>query len=308
MDIAQPEYGVVPTDVIFPIAFYLIIIFACPFYIFYALFPKLINGKSKVQWNLLALGLIISIPLILLWLDNQAFIFSNYIKSLALILLPTLFGVLFRSFFMWIEQNNLRIQLEKLSFESELAQLRLQINPHFLFNTLNNIDSLIADQPKKASDLLLKLSDIMRYMLYEAGVSKVNLDKEVEYLENFVFLQKQRFKDKESINFSVVGKVGSIEIPPMLLIPFVENTFKHYSPVGENCGIDIRVQIGENKVKLCCQNSYDSNDSSKDKWSGIGLKTVKRRLGLIYKDDYGLKITRKDNTYTVNLTIPSYDN
>jgi sensor histidine kinase YesM len=198
-------------------------------------------------------------------------------------------------------------KLHQQNLQSELALLRSQINPHFLFNSLHNIDALIKTEPETASHLLLKLSEIMRYMLYDANSDKVPLQKEIDHLENFLTLQNYRFKNKGIVTYKRTGDPENIEIGPMLLIPFIENAFKHYKSTGGEDKIEIALSINNHIVNLICSNRYNPGDLNKDSISGIGLDIVKRRLELMYHKRYTLEINDKNNIFDIRLSIDTHD-
>ncbi len=194
--------------------------------------------------------------------------------------------------------------LKTQSLTSELALLRSQVNPHFLFNTLNNIDSLVSINPEKASNSIIKLSEIMRYMLYDANVDFVPLDKEIEYLESFVSLQQLRLKNQNFVEFNVDGDTKNKKIPPMLIIPFVENAFKHGRKNIKAPGVIIDVRISSSTYIFEIVNYVSAQDThGNDKIGGIGLQNIQRRLELLYKDKYELDVNIEDGKYRVLLKL-----
>ena len=203
-----------------------------------------------------------------------------------LFLLFGFLGGLFQFFTDWFKKNKLKIELERKNYESNFALLRSQINPHFLFNTLHNIDTLIYDNQDKASKSLVKLSDIMRYMLKEAKLDFVDLSKEIEHLENYLSLEKLRLKNEKFLNYKTCGDSEGIKIAPMIMIPFVENAFKHCVDSSIENGIMIKITVENKKMNFVCENQYDKTETDKDKVHGIGLETVKKRLDLIYKNKH----------------------
>lgn len=209
--------------------------------------------------------------------------------------------VLLRQLF--ISQRQKR-ELENQNKSSELALLRSQISPHFLFNTLNNIDSLIFLNKKLASDAVIKLSEILRYMLYEANTDRVPLKTEVNYLKSYVKLQLIRIDKTDFVQFKTSGKLASYNIAPMLLIPFVENAFKHGSKSVDSPGIIIDVEAHDDQILFAISNYKNPNpDANKDETSGIGLNNVSRRLDLIYPGRHELDIKVEQNMFFVNLKI-----
>ncbi|MBE0646859.1 MAG: sensor histidine kinase, partial [Bacteroidales bacterium] len=204
----------------------------------------------------------------------------------------------------WIQSQQDKADLEIQNRKSELALLRSQVNPHFLFNTLNNIDTLIRKNPEKASDSVLKLSEIMRYFIYEATTDKVPLEKEVDYLGNFIELQRIRHKDPGFIRFQVSGSPGTMIIAPMLFIPFVENAFKHGSKGNRVSAITVDLWIEPRKIRFEVVNFVEKHhEQVKDSGRGIGLVNVIRRLDLIYPEQYTLSIEEDEEKYMILLEI-----
>lgn len=204
----------------------------------------------------------------------------------------------------WLQSQQDKADLEIQNRKSELALLRSQVNPHFLFNTLNNIDTLIRKDPDKASDSVLKLSEIMRYFIYEATTDKVPLENEIDYLRNFIELQRIRHKDPGFIRFRVQGSPGGMFIAPMLFIPFVENAFKHGSKGSCIPAITVDLVIQQGVIRFEVVNYVDRHHSQiKDAGRGIGLANVIRRLDLIYTGQYTLSINEDDEKYVILLEI-----
>jgi len=204
----------------------------------------------------------------------------------------------------WLKKDRQMKELEKQNLQSELALLKNQINPHFLFNTLNNIDSLIKSNPDQASQSLIELSGIMRYMLYETNANRVPLQKELDYISDYLKLQKVQYANSELIDYSVSGKTENIKIAPMLFIPFVENAFKHCTDKEKAHAIQFQAKIETEQICFKATNISDSNHPiSKDSSSGIGLETVKRRLEILYPKKYSLQINEKNNLFCVELNI-----
>jgi len=208
----------------------------------------------------------------------------------------------------WVEERHRRMDLEIQNQSSELALLRNQINPHFLFNTLNNIHTLILKDSDKAADALLKLSEIMRYMLYEANVDEVPLEKELEYVASYIDLQKLRLPNPEIVKYQVNCNANRISIAPMILIPFVENAFKHSKKNSSKDLIQIQINFFKNILFFSSTNQIkDKAIESFELAKGIGLKNVKRRLELLYPNRYTLKISSIEKIFEVQLTL-QYDN
>jgi len=193
---------------------------------------------------------------------------------------------------------------ENESLKTELSLLRSQVSPHFMFNVLNNIVSMARLNSKDLEPTVIKLSSLMRYMLYDADEEKVELAKEIDYLQSYIDLQRHRYEDTVSINVSVKAVNDKLKIEPMLLIPFVENAFKHGTGLMANAEIDIVLLLDKNDLHFHVMNRYDPRSLEvKDKASGIGLANVQRRLNLLYENDYNLQINNEGCWFKVLLTI-----
>jgi len=201
----------------------------------------------------------------------------------------------------WFLNEKIKTNLENEKLLSELAFLKSQINPHFLFNSLNNIYSLAYQKSDKTPEAILKLSEIMRYMLYESNEDKVALADEIRYLENYIELQKLRFKDSSYIKFEIIGDAKAQKITPLVLISFVENAFKHGIATDREVPISILLNIEPGKLFFKTVNK--KSNQNKDDTGGIGLQNVRRRLDLLYKDQYELHIEDKNDVYNCELYL-----
>ena len=205
----------------------------------------------------------------------------------------------------FITQNELlRLQKEKISLE--LNALKAQIHPHFLFNTLNNLYSLTLKNSDKASEVVLKLSDIMRYVLYQSNEEKVPLIKEIDFIRNYMELQRIRYTTNYEISFFVNGVSDDLVVAPLLFIDFIENAFKHGLEKRFNDGyVKVTIDIDENKIEFCAKNSKGQGEGTAPgrESQGIGLSNVKRRLALIYPSMYSLEINDNEETYEINLKL-----
>lgn len=187
--------------------------------------------------------------------------------------------------------------------EAKLRLLKEQLNPHFLFNTLNNLYGLSITKSEKLPDLMLKLSELLRYSLYETDEVTVPLDEEVLYLENYLALEKVRLEATSKVHFNQKGDFSSLSIAPMLLIVFVENAFKH-TEKSKLSSIEVGLEAHENQLFFSCKNSYDKNVSNElNTTGGIGLKNVRQRLNLLYPKCHDLTISEGEHYYTVELHI-----
>ena len=187
--------------------------------------------------------------------------------------------------------------------EAELAWLKNQINPHFLFNTLNNISSLTQIDPDAAQDAIAQLSDLLRYAMYETRKDVVPLQGEMEFMRNYVELMKLRCSEKTEVNSTFNVQRSTLEIAPLLFISLIENAFKHGVSSNRDSRIDIGLTADEQQLIFTCDNTnYPKTDSDRS-GSGIGLENTRRRLDLIYKDRYTWEQTLEDNIYKVKITI-----
>lgn len=233
------------------------------------------------------------------WKINPFYSFMNIYSVVGLFAAIKLFKLYFKN-------QQIKTELENKNKTSELALLRTQLNPHFLFNTLNNIDSLIITKPEKASDAIIKLSEIMRFTLYDADNDRVPLEREISFLENFIALQQLRLKNPFFVNFDIDGKCIGKSIAPMLFIPFVENAFKHGLKSVVAPGIEIKLKCENETMIFEVSNHFSSLEvQNKDKTSGIGLINTEKRLALLYPEKHKLTISRKDGIFKVVLIIYS---
>lgn len=201
----------------------------------------------------------------------------------------------------WFFNEREKSELEKQSLTAELAFLKSQINPHFLFNSLNNIYSLAYQKSDATPDAILKLSEIMRYMLYESNDNRVSIEKEITYLKNFIELQKLRFKGNAYVLLEVEGHINNQYIVPLILISFVENAFKHGLATDKENPIHINISIFEDKMLFTIKNK--KNKANKDQTGGIGMVNVKRRLDLTYPQKYKLTVENRADDYYSELYL-----
>jgi two-component system, LytTR family, sensor kinase len=202
-----------------------------------------------------------------------------------------------------IRDDKLAKERETENLKTELSLLRSQVSPHFMFNVLNNMVALARKHSDQLEPSLIKLSSLMRYMLYEADEEKVSLEKEIEYLQSYIDLQQQRFGKNIKLNTNFTILDDQYQIEPMLLIPFVENAFKHGTGMIEDAQIDIDLKAEKSILHFSVRNKYGNNGEIKDKTSGIGLTNVTRRLNLLHAGGHTLLITNKDEWFTVSLQL-----
>lgn len=181
--------------------------------------------------------------------------------------------------------------------------LRSQVNPHFIFNTLNNIDALILKNPKKASELLIKLYDKMRYMLYDANIEKIDIESELKFLNNYISLQKIRINQKEPISINIDLDNHQEKIPPMLFLPLVENAFKHGRFVNTDDAIKLTIKLKDHHLDFSITNPYETGSIMDDSHKGLGLDLVKKRFDLIFPKTHKFEIKKDEQYFTVEFSI-----
>lgn len=205
----------------------------------------------------------------------------------------------------WVNSEKKSQELAQSNLETELSLLRSQMQPHFFFNTLNNLYSLTLEKSDQAPETVLKLSEMMSYVVYKGCNSQAPLINEIEHLHNYLNLERIRYDSRLSVNFNIDGKIADQKIPPLILITFLENAFKHgtSNTLGE-ISIDIDLKVEPGRISYKVQNDYHEESASNKKVSGIGIENTKRRLDLVYKNDYALHIQKNNGKFLVELSIP----
>jgi LytS/YehU family sensor histidine kinase len=200
--------------------------------------------------------------------------------------------------------QQLQKEREKHYLETELKFLRAQIQPHFFFNTLNNIYSLTLKKSDEAPEVVLKLSDLMSYMLYESTAPLVPLAKEIDYLHNYLDIEQLRFGNRITIHFTIEGNTTGVQIPPMILILFLENSFKHgVKNTISHILLRIRLKVEADHLFFHVENPAPEEEKDVNA-KGIGLQNVRRRLDLLYGDRYTLEIREANKVFAVILKMP----
>lgn len=286
------------------------------FYIVYLLLiPSFFIRKKHVKFIIYAalfcIGYTLAFHIIyekagnLLGINSGGRMFSiSLLTDFYYIVLYMILGGFFRFTVDGFNYMRIKDQLEKQNLTSELALLRSQVNPHFLFNTLNNIHSMIHVSPENAADSIIKLSGIMRYMLYDSSTELVALEKEISFLESYISLLEIRVKKRNYITSDISAYPNGILIAPMLLVPFIENAYKHGNKSDNISGIKIKLNITKDQLDFNIENTIvDEEINDKDSTSGIGLLNIKRRLELIYPEKHFLNISQRDNIYIVELKL-----
>jgi LytS/YehU family sensor histidine kinase len=208
----------------------------------------------------------------------------------------------------WASERRRVERIKKIQLKTELNYLNSQIQPHFFFNTLNNLYALTIEKSDTAPSVVLKLSDIMQYVLYEAREPMIRLYDEINYIQNYLDLERLRYGDRIISNMDIVGSLDEIEVPPLLFLPFIENCFKHGVNEDNLIEVNISLEIVKNKMlKFRVENMFEKFDDTTIK-HGIGVKNVKRRLELLFENNFELKTTINGQKYCVQLKIPINEN
>jgi len=227
----------------------------------------------------------------------------NIFSVIALSTIFSILGSLSKVSLTWYRNQIRQKDTEKQNISNELAMLRAQINPHFLFNTLNNIKSLTKSLPAKAIYSIDKLTGIMHYMLYESSFETVPLANEINHIINYLDLEKIRYSDSNFIDFKISGDYSNVNVPPLIFMPFIENAFKHGDKLKPAPGIIIKIDASENKIFFETINFVKDNNELRNKNSGFGLSNIRRRLDLLFGNKYELKIVNENKTFSVKLNL-----
>ncbi len=283
------------------------------------LIPAYLSKKRFLSYFfLLLLSSIIITPFKIIYLyhqlDEQPAAQAQLIRQLNVAFIPTflmgLFSTLLKIISDWFKNLREKQELLMQNMQSELRFLRSQINPHFLFNTLNNLYALTLKKSDLAPEIVLKLSEMMRYMLYESNEKQVPLANEIAYLRNYLDLEKFRKTEDFSINFQIEGSPENKKIAPLLFIPFIENAFKHGLSQHTSHGfINILLRIENDRLYFRVENSKETSTATPSKYTpkkksgGIGLVNVRRRLELLYPKRHKLKLQDKTDTFVIDLQL-----
>lgn len=291
------------------------------FYLFYlVLVPYFLNRKKMAEFFGISFIVVLIMPFFgytLLFLSRAWFdgTFHNFYRDYSLrmhmsgyypVLTAAVFGSLFGVIINWFTTMNKNAELDKQKLAAELDLLKSKLNPHFLFNTLNNIDSLIHQNPDEASAALIRLSDIMRYLTYETSSELVLLKGETEYIRNYIELHRMRIRTPDDIRFEVSGD-QNIMISPALFVPLIENAFKYASFRNKKPCVDISLSSVNGIVVFESSNYYESNkNTSAGYHSGFGIINLRKRLELTYPAKHELTIDTGEMLYHVKLTIDTH--
>lgn len=283
----------------------------------YVLIPKFLKNKSYIFYTFWLLILLASsavlIQLIFVnFLNTRNFedqfrsMFSSHFFTAAFYVGVT---SLFKFVKDWIQLQEIKLkitQIEREKLEAELNTLKSQLNPHFLFNSLNNIYSLSLTNSPQTPEIILKLSDLMRHVLYESRENFIPVKNEVNFLTNFIELQKIRLNNKIDLQYSIEGDIPERKVIPLIFEPFIDNAFKHgLRNPAPSPYIHISIQFKPENLRFKIENNFDSTQHSKiSKSSGIGLKNIERRLEFLYSDnEYKYEIIKTEDTFTILLEV-----
>jgi len=287
------------------------------FYLFYLLIvPYFLNRKKIVEFFSISFLVVLIMPFFgytILFLARAIFegTFQHFYHDYSLkmhmsgyypVLTAAVFGSFFSVIMNWFKAMNQKAELDKQKLAVELDLLKSKLNPHFLFNTLNNIDSLIHQNPEEASAALIRLSEIMRYLTYETASEVVDLKSEIEYVRNFIELHRMRIKSPDDISFEVEGD-SSVMIAPALFVPLIENAFKFATFRTKKPGVGIKISASGGIVTFEARNYFENNNNSDQIHSGFGIINLRKRLDLTYPGKYQLIIDKGDLTFYTKLII-----
>jgi two-component system, LytTR family, sensor kinase len=280
----------------------------------YVLVPGLLYKKQYVLFALLfivliaassflkmyVIGRVINNPNLLSFAGNwKARVYDNVIPHFFLVLA----GIAFKLMFDFVGMQKKMAEMAKEKAEAELSFLKSQINPHFLFNSINTVYFLIDKKNIEARDALHRFSEMLRYQLYEANGSRIPIEKEIHFLQDYIHLQKLRKDENYTVEFHASASAKGFSIEPLLLLPLVENAFKHISHKNENTNyVKVNLERNNGVMKFEVENTKEVNGIT-EKDGGIGLQNVQRRLELLYPGNYDLKIENRHDIYKVNLKL-----
>lgn len=264
--------------------------------------------KNSKKWLVLILITIGAIPILItafevvFTLDKSVVFMGNYHPKIAILVISYYILLLGLGIFWFTSQLIAINRLKNEKAKTELTLLKSQINPHFFFNVLNNLYGLVAKDPKKSQVLILKLSDIMRYSIYEGEKDRVSLAQEVEYLMNYIELHKMRYHKNIIVNFSS-NIEADIKVAPLLFIMLLENSFKHgVEKLRTDAYVNLEIASNDGTIQFLVENNYETVER-KDNKSGIGLKNLRQRLELIYPDKHNLSFSITENVYKAKLVL-----
>jgi sensor histidine kinase YesM len=228
---------------------------------------------------------------------DDPFVFENAFSALAIILstLPVVLAM------QWAKQNNRIVSLEKEKSTTELEMLKQQLNPHFFFNTLNNLYALSLQQSSQTAESILRLSELMRYVIYKGQEAQVDISDEIKYVEDYIQLQQIRLRKKPDLQFTKQLSAETMQVAPLLLIVFVENAFKHgIEPAEERAYLHLHLSCSSRQLYFSCENSFEG---AAPEQGGIGLSNLRKRLALLYPGQHALKTAVKNHTFKAEMQL-----
>ncbi|WP_435048892.1 sensor histidine kinase [Formosa sp. S-31] len=285
----------------------------------YYLIPRLVLRKRYVQYLLALISMLALVYLVRtglnyvlvtkdIWPEAEnagKFLELNHIIAVVLGELYVIgFVSAIKLLIDWSIEKHRNEELAKLQLSTELKYLRTQIQPHFFFNTLNNLYALTLTKSDNAPQLVIKISDMMQYVLYEVNSSKADLLEEINYLNNFIDIARLRFNESIDCEMNITGDIEDVEVPPLLFLTFIENCFKHGLKDSEHVKVKMNFEIvNKEYLEFSLSNSFNP-ESNITNQEGIGLSNTKRRLNLLFSNDYKLETNIVDNLYNLFLKIP----
>lgn len=285
----------------------------------YYLIPKFIL-KRKYKSYLLLLLLLLSFHYVVrtglnyflvtesIWPEaestQQAFTFNHIIAVVLGEVYVVALATSIKLIFDWVHELNRVEELKEIQLKTELDFLKLQIQPHFFFNTLNNLYALTLEKSDAAPSVVLKLSDMMQYVLYEMKEPKIRIFTAITYIQNYLDLERLRYGAKLNSKMDIIGNIEDVNVPPLLFLPFIENCFKHGAKNSDQINVNISFENNQNKWLIFkVENSFEETTETKLK-HGIGIKNVQRRLELLFDTNFELNTKIIDNRFYVQLKIP----
>ena len=274
-------------------------------YMLYLLFSLLVLYVGRVSLNYF-LGIDYVYPAV--GGIQVAFTFNHVVSHILGELYVLAFATSIKLTIDWGSERRRVERIKKIQLKTELNYLNSQIQPHFFFNTLNNLYALTIEKSDAAPSVVLKLSDIMQYVLYEAREPLIRLYDEINYIQNYLDLERLRYGDRIISNMDIVGSLDEIKVPPLLFLPFIENCFKHGVNEDNLIEVNISLEVVKNKMlKFRVENMFEQFDGKNVK-HGIGVQNVKRRLELLFKNNFELETIINGQKYCVQLKIPINEN
>lgn len=236
-------------------------------------------------------------------------LFMTFIDNLIIALLIMVAGTTIKLLTQWLTEEGKRKDIEKEQLKTELALLRHQVSPHFFMNTLNNIHALIDINTENAKDAVIRLSTLMRYLLYETTQGQTSVKKEIAFIESYIALMQLRFSKKVTITLEVPSQLPDLQIPPMLFISFIENAFKHGVSYQQNSFVHFSLSIHDGRIDCIVKNSKHLKPEKADKkYSGIGMTNIRKSLDLLFTNNYILDVRDTEKEFEVQLSIPITEN